>query len=63
MLASVPDRAGLLCWEEAGWRTTLPLGKQGILFAGHATSRSSELSEDTRQIALRSLENGVLFSV
>ena len=37
-------------------------GKQGILFAGHAIPRSPELPEDTKQIALRSPENGVLFS-
>lgn len=65
MLASVPDRARLLYWEGAGWRTLLPLGKQGkqgIQFAGHATPRGPELSEDTKQIAQRSPENAVLFS-
>lgn len=50
MLASVPDHAGLLCWGGAAWRTALPLGKQGILFPGHATPRGPELSEGPEQI-------------
>lgn len=51
MQASLPDHAGLLCWGGAGWRTTLPLGKQGILFPGHATPRAPELSKGPKQIA------------
>lgn len=65
MLASLPDHAGLLHWAGEAWRTTLPLGKQGILFPGQATPRGLELSEGPEQIApkIPKTEAGLIFSL
>lgn len=51
MLASLPGHAGPLCGGGAAWRTTVPLGKQGILSSGHAAPRNPELLEGPKQIA------------